>query len=85
MDIEIFVLMHRFSLEWEDIPWRKNFFNERSDLCISQYQLDKRIYSLSEIGKLLGFSRERIRQIETYAIGKLRGIEAEQEEESESD
>ena len=78
-DIQIFVLLHRFSLDWNDIPWRKNFFNERSDMCIATYQADQRVYGLSEIGQMIGVSRERVRQIEASAIGILRG-EEEQEE-----
>lgn len=74
-DIQIFVLLHRFSLDWNDIPWRKNFFNPRSDLCIAKYQSDPKIYSLSEVGKLIGVSRERIRQIEATSIAILRGEE----------
>ena len=82
-DVEIFVLLHRFCLDWNEIPWRKHFFNERSDLCISRYIEQPKTYSLAQIGRKVGVSRERIRQIESEAIGKLQGGKNEKEESEE--
>ena len=73
-DYEIFVLLHRYALDTDEIPYRKNFFNPNSDLCIHNYMMDRRIYSLTELGILIGYSKERIRQIEVDAIHKIKHI-----------
>jgi RNA polymerase primary sigma factor len=71
-DYEIYVLLHRYALNHQEIPYRKNFFNQKSDLCILAYIQDSRIYSLNELGLMIGYSKERIRQIEVDAINKVR-------------
>ena len=46
--------------------------NERETLIITERRLTDETVTLEVLGKRLGISKERVRQIEHHALGKLR-------------
>ena len=61
---------------YKDVMTMLNMLNQREKtILINRFGLNgKRKKTLEEIGKTLGFSKERIRQIETIAIKKLKDM-----------
>lgn len=68
-DMEIFVLVYRFGLDFSRIPQRPVFFYKYSYLYLAKKPGD---YNLQEIASFLGLSKERIRQIESSGISKIK-------------
>ena len=48
--------------------------NEREQLIIRERHLTDETVTLEELGKSLGVSKERVRQLEQRAMGKLKDI-----------
>ena len=64
----------------KDIYGALNFLNDRERFIIlNRFGLkNRKTKTLEELGKILGFSKERIRQIEMEGLKKLRKLEETQ-------
>jgi RNA polymerase sigma factor (sigma-70 family) len=69
-DVEIYILCLRFGLTKENLPNRDSFKSDREyDIT---WHLAGECYKFNDIGKKIGITRERVRQIEIKAIEKVK-------------
>jgi len=73
---ESFVLFSRYGIDGhrQEIGTAGSPTSKRVPLRKAEFKHDEEGKSLAEIGQLIGITRERVRQIEAKALGKIRRL-----------